>query len=42
MPESGQILPVLEAGYPILKTEWKAFENLGDASFKEVGKNTIS
>lgn len=36
MPESGQFVALLEASYPILKTEWEAFKNLGDASFKEV------
>ncbi|PON71098.1 hypothetical protein PanWU01x14_075370, partial [Parasponia andersonii] len=26
---------LLEASYPILKTEWEALKNLGDASFNE-------
>ncbi|PON51074.1 U3 small nucleolar RNA-associated protein [Parasponia andersonii] len=33
--KSGQFVALLEASYPILKTEWEAFKNLGDASFKE-------
>ncbi|XP_062092226.1 uncharacterized protein At3g06530 [Humulus lupulus] len=33
--KSGQFVALLEACYPILKTEWEAFENLGDGSLKE-------
>ncbi|KAF4372054.1 hypothetical protein F8388_000270 [Cannabis sativa] len=33
--KSGQFVALLEACYPILKTEWEAFEKLGDGSLKE-------
>lgn len=42
MSESSQLFALLETVFPIVKTEWEAFESMGDTSVKEVGKDFYS